>query len=265
MGNQQVLENARQVGQILTQSLLSEDEVLEIYQRLANLQVDLDDDPLAYGPKRMQGKVADCRKALEICENIFLAVSQKMHVAKRALRAKKAGLDLSMKMLFSTDPEVKYAKSVKDREALAAVKLQEEWVDTQKLEQQVEDLDAVLLVIKTKRSDLKDTQGRLRDQLQLCQVEVGLGSRWGEFSAKKSVPLEPKQVYADHTDTVSVEQLLQGMEVELAAPTQVQTLSVAEGKSDSDYTEFLDSIPDVKQNQKQVVDDIDIMSLLEED
>jgi hypothetical protein len=34
-------------------------------------------------------------------------------------------------------------------------------------------------VVRIKRADLKDIQGRLRDQLKVCQEEIGLGGRWG--------------------------------------------------------------------------------------
>jgi hypothetical protein len=44
----------------------------------------------------------------------------------------------------------------------------------------VEDLEAVLTVVRTKRADLKDIQGRLKDQLKVCQEEISLGGRWGK-------------------------------------------------------------------------------------
>lgn len=36
-----------------------------------------------------------------------------------------------------------------------------------------------MTAIKSKRADLRDVQGRLRDQMRLCQEEVGLGGKWG--------------------------------------------------------------------------------------
>jgi hypothetical protein len=43
-----------------------------------------------------------------------------------------------------------------------------------------------MTVIKAKRTDLKDLQGRLRDQLKLCQEQIALGQRWGSktFTSK---------------------------------------------------------------------------------
>jgi hypothetical protein len=37
----------------------------------------------------------------------------------------------------------------------------------------------VLVVVRTKRADLKDISSRLRDQLKICQEEINLGGRWG--------------------------------------------------------------------------------------
>ena len=46
-----------------------------------------------------------------------------------------------------------------------------------------------MAVIKSRRTDLKDVQGRLRDQLRLCQEETGLGAKWGSRAPiGKAVP-----------------------------------------------------------------------------
>ena len=39
--------------------------------------------------------------------------------------------------------------------------------------------DGALLGDKGSAEDLKDVQGRIRDQIKLCQEEIGLGGRWG--------------------------------------------------------------------------------------
>jgi hypothetical protein len=87
--------------------------------------------------------------------------------------------DLGKKSLFANDPETRAGRSVSDREAIAAGKLRKEVALMNDLTILEGDLAAVLDVVKAKRADLKDTEGRLRDQIRLCHEELGLGHRWG--------------------------------------------------------------------------------------
>ena len=198
---------AKEIWESTTLSLLSEDQVVEIYDRLADMEVSLDADPLAFGPKRLQEKMAQWRKCLSETERIFLDVRQSMHKAKRNLRAKKAALDLSTKFLYAEDPEVRSGRNIADRDAFAAIKLKEEWMEVHTCEQLVQDIEAVIIVVKAKRSDLRDTQGRLRDQLRLCQQELDLGGRWG--SKRLNAPeLEPGQGVATGADVEVIDNLI---------------------------------------------------------
>ena len=44
----------------------------KIYERLAIMQVELDPDPLAFGPKRLHAKVAETRSMLPVTERMYL-------------------------------------------------------------------------------------------------------------------------------------------------------------------------------------------------
>jgi len=97
----------------------------------------------------------------------------------RQLRAAQARLDLSIQDLLTSDPEVRAGRSVKDREAIANTKLRTETGLVRKIEQAVEEVKSAITVVKCKKGDLKDTQGRLRDQIRLIGEEISLGSMWG--------------------------------------------------------------------------------------
>jgi hypothetical protein len=150
-----------------------------IYEEVVNLQVSLDSDPLAYGPKRLNNKVALARTMLSRCERLFMTTAQDLHWFKRQHRSETALYDVQMTELLANDPEVRAGPSVSSREAIAKTKLKEDVESLQELDSSIQELEAVLTVIKAKRSDLKDIQGRLRDQLKICQEEIGLGGRWG--------------------------------------------------------------------------------------
>ena len=150
-----------------------------VFTQLSTMTIELDPDPLIYGPKRLNGKVADCRNLLKICESTFLDVSQRLHSASRALRIEETSFEMQRKHMLATDPLVRAERSVSDRDAAATMKLRVEAREIDDLRMQVADLESILRVVKAKRADLKDTQGRLRDQMNLCREELSLNQRWG--------------------------------------------------------------------------------------
>lgn len=150
-----------------------------VFDALTQMEVDLDDDPLVFGPKRLNSKVALCRQHLSRCQQIFLQLSDDLHRLNRAHRQAKLDYDLQMQDMLANDPEVRAGRNVRDREAVAATKLRAEREEIFRLETSIQDLDAVMTVVKAKREDLKDIQGRIRDQVKLCQEEINLGAKWG--------------------------------------------------------------------------------------
>ena len=181
-----------------------------IFTQLGTLEVHLDADPLVYGPKRLNTKTALVRKMLTDCERIFLEVSQRQANYKRQHRAAKVILDVQLKHLLANDPETRAGRAVSEREAIAYGKLKEEVQEVADAENAIEELDAVMQVIKAKRSDLRDIQGRLRDQVRLCQEEIGLGGRWGSKSPR-GVELQPGQGFASGADVAAINELIQNV------------------------------------------------------
>ena len=158
---------------------LTDSNIVQIYEELATLHVELDDDPLLYGPKRLNGKIAQTRAMLTRCEQIFLELSRRLHGCQREHRKQNALLDMAKQDLLANDPEVRAGRNIADRDAIAAIKLRPQIELTQKLETATTDIETILTVVKAKRMDIKDLQNRLKDQIKVCQDEIGLGARWG--------------------------------------------------------------------------------------
>jgi|APSaa5957512622_1039677.scaffolds.fasta_scaffold29324_2 hypothetical protein len=221
----------------------------EIFAELTTLEVQLDSDPLIFGPKRLNGKIALSRKMSSRCERVFLDVSQKLSAYRRSLRTADLLLDLGKKHLLANDPHVRSGRAVSEREAFASEKLQDEVQAVADSQHAVEDLDAVLTVIKAKRSDLRDIQGRLRDQIRLCQEEIGLGSRWGSKSPR-GTELEPGQGFADAADVAEVDDLIETVravsdaeshlsaEVDTSDPEEEQVADLATSADDAEAPQF---------------------------
>lgn len=160
------------------------DEVIvdSIFREIESMNVALDNDPIEFGPKRLNNKVAESRDHLTRCEQLFVRVSHWLQLYKRAHRAAQLDFDLAMQDMLANDPEVRAGRNVKDRDAIATVKMRERREELDRLAITIQDLEALMTVIKSKRTDLKDSQGRLKDQIRLCQEEVGLGAKWGSKS-----------------------------------------------------------------------------------
>jgi hypothetical protein len=170
--------------------VVSHEEIDSIYEELTTMDVGLDPDPIRFGPKRLNGKVAAVKKLVSRCTEIEISLAHRMSLLTRSLRAIEAETDLRLQDMLANDPEVRAGRSVRDREAVAYTKLREERESLTLLKQQVEDIKSSIAVVRAKKNDLKDTQGRLRDQIRLCHEEIALGSTWGSEGYPSGVPLK---------------------------------------------------------------------------
>lgn len=150
-----------------------------VYSRLSKMDVGLDADPIEFGPSRLNNKIAEVRTFLSQTEKTFMEVSQNLHKYKRDLLVNETQYNIEQTNLMATDPHVRSGRSQQEREALASTQLVGIQSKINECKLAVHDLEDVLKVIKAKRTDLKDLQGRIRDQLKLCQEQVALGQRWG--------------------------------------------------------------------------------------
>lgn len=154
-----------------------------IFTSLGTMEVTLDPDPLEFGPKRMNGKVAKTRTLLSHCERIFLQVSHSLQLYKRAHRGAQLQFELKTQDLLANDPETRAGRNVRDRDAIATMRLRSEREVINLMEVTIQDLEMTLTVVKAKRADLRDIQVRLAQQQKLCEAEIGLGAKWGSKPA----------------------------------------------------------------------------------
>ena len=156
------------------------DYLNSIYTNLSKMDVQLDPDPIEFGPSKLNNKTAEARRYLSQTEKIFMEVSQNLHKYKRDLLISETQYKLEETRLMANDPHVRSGRSQQEREALASTQLVHIQSKINSCKLAVHDLEDVLKVIKAKRTDLKDLQGRIRDQLKLCQEQIALGQRWGQ-------------------------------------------------------------------------------------
>ena len=158
---------------------INQDAIDHIFVSLVKMEIKLEENPLEYGPRHFNMKTAQARRFLADTESLFLKVSSWIQKYKAAHRVSETLLELNKKNLYTNDPETRAGRNFSDREAIASVKLRSDVEELSRMVSVLEDLGAVITAIKSKRADLKDIQGRIRDQIKLCQEEIGLGGRWG--------------------------------------------------------------------------------------
>lgn len=168
-----------------------EEYVEGIYEVLMEMGVTLDPNPLEYGPSSLSEKIAQCREYLGQCDKIFLTLSQAHHHTRKALTKATQLFALGSDQARALDPEVRAGRSDKEREAIVTMKLIDERKEIMRLESALQDIDVVLKVVKAKQADLKDTRGRIKDQITLCQEELALGNKWGKTKREPLPELKP--------------------------------------------------------------------------
>ena len=159
--------------------VISQPTLERSFMFLEKLEIDLDENPLAFGPSRLNQKVATARQMLTAMEKLYNRVSQWLQKYKATHRTAETSLGLAKQHLFASDPETRAGRNQTTQDAIASVKLADEVKEVARLGSVIEDLGALMVVLKAKRSDLRDVQARIRDQMKLCQEEIGLGSHWG--------------------------------------------------------------------------------------
>jgi len=158
------------------------ERIARTYSELKKMEIRLDPNPIEYGPKRFNHRIAKTRAMLTRLEQIFLQTSEDLHYFKRRISAKTALYELDKRDLMINDPKCRVGRSQGEREALADVQLRPEIESLQTLILAAQDLESLMVVIKSKRTDLKDIQGRMREQMKLIEHDIGMGARWGSNS-----------------------------------------------------------------------------------
>jgi hypothetical protein len=236
----------------------------KIFERLTAMTVELYENPIEYGPGPLANKVVEARNYLDETEDMFLNVSHWIQKYTAAHRSAKLSLELGIHHLLANDPETRAGRNLETQKAIAQVKLRDEVEEVNKIAAVLEDLGAVLQVIKSKRADLKDTQQRIRDLQNLCRELIGLGERWGSKPLPgQEVPDLDKAPEVDRTNLRDLQNLFKNptpAEEEEPAPP-APALEFSQGTEESD-DEKIDSILEALPEPETSGNKLDLDTLL---
>jgi hypothetical protein len=162
----------------LNKAIVSPEYISETYDALDKMDVELDEDPLDYGPSRLNSKIKQCRDYLSIVEKTSLRASRKLLGIKETHRATHKLYQIEEDRLMNGDPDVRAGRNIDDRRAIARLKLPEQVAELIWLEQGIEDMQNVLDSLKFKQIGLKNVQSQIKEQRNLCNEDLALGRTW---------------------------------------------------------------------------------------
>lgn len=151
----------------------------EIFRCLETLDVELDHNPLEYGPSRINEKLAQISNYKNEVDSIQNEVMEKLYLAEQKLREEDGLLTLAVQHYMIHDLSVQAARTAKEREAVARDLCGLQVQQVALLQSAVQDWNRLLTVVKAKQASMVATSRRLKDQIKMCQAEIQIGGYWG--------------------------------------------------------------------------------------
>ncbi len=145
---------------------LTREQLEEIIEEIALYDVELESDPTQphLGTKYLQETISKCRRLQNRVQYYFQIVKLHEKKIKLDLRQREIDLELKTNQKLADDPLVRQQPSVKDREALAAVMLQEEHMVVADLKVQLLDVEETVKLVKFKYDQLRQTSNDVKMQ-----------------------------------------------------------------------------------------------------
>jgi hypothetical protein len=182
--------------------VIDADRIKQVHDSIRTMpEILLDPDPLSSGPQAMNNKRALIRNYIGRCTDIELQILEDLGVFHRELARDQAKYKIQFQSLMASNPHVRAGRSADDRRAAADVILAELVAGISESELAVDDLERLLVVVRTKKTDLKNLQAQLKEQMKTCEHELSLGGKWGQSKAPLYGDLKPvASSNVDHID-----------------------------------------------------------------
>lgn len=159
---------------------LDDEQIDRIFERLEEITVQLDPDPIRRGPKYLNKKVAEIRNYMNEVQRFRRVVLQEKRKLNAVLNRKEAQYELKFNDLMANDERVTSKSSKSDREAKADDILRDLKSEIMDLQSELDDAKHVEEVVDSKRRELKDLNRDIRLQKRLIEDEIDTGAMWGE-------------------------------------------------------------------------------------
>lgn len=222
---------------------MKETRITDIFDRISELNIELDDDPIARGPKFLNNMVALCRNYTNEVQNFSRECHMHIRDVEHKLRIAKTDYELQFNDLMANDPEVRALRSHSkaDREAVANTRLSALQEEINSLELSLSDLGHVNTVITSKLHEFRDVNRDIRLQMQIIQAEIKIGAMWGNDMEYDAPHISAKDIttLSDEAPEEVFENPNEDEEIKSKPELVVQALEAPEDYADLDFSEFL--------------------------
>jgi len=185
---------------------MDDERVDEVFARLAEIDIELDYDPIERGPKFLNNMVASCRNYTTEVQRYMRECQMYIRTIERQLRTAEARYELEYNDIMSNDPDIikMRAHSKADRESLTKMKLQDLVGEITNLEMSVTDARHVETVIDSKLRELRDINRDIRLQKRLIEDEIQTGAFWGNDQGSDTKHMDESDMDLDVGDVFEV-------------------------------------------------------------
>lgn len=233
-----------------TMKTLSDEQIQKIFDRLEEIDISLDPNPIERGPKYLNNMVAEVRNKANEVRRFQRLVLQEKRQLEQILNRKETEYNLKFDDLMATNDQVQKRSSKSDREAMANSMLKDLREEIMDLESELEDAKLVEETIDSKLSELRDLNRDIRLQKKLIQEEIEIGSAWGDNTSKgdNQIEVEDSEIgdlLGDSLDDDTSSSLDKDFPVEEDS-----------GPSNSDRNDDSESSPEDTETEKDLLDQL---------
>jgi len=207
---------------------MTEEQIDKMLERLKEINVELDPDPLGQGPAVLQNKVALVRNYTTEVQGYVRSVQLYFRQVELGLQYAKSDYELQFNDLMATDQEILNMRNLSqaDRKAVANTRLRDEMEEINRLELELTSTKHLLTVVQDKQNELKGVMSAIRIQRDLIKSEIETGSFWGteDAASDHEDPTKPQKVSSQKKVSESLSRQ--------AAETEKQAFDVEEDEID---------------------------------
>jgi len=158
--------------------VVDEDWLDRSYKSMEGFTVELDPNPIEFGPGRIVEKIHQLRNFQNRVRDMDLQASRDLSRVRRLKSHLEASYNAHRDHLLSTNLNVRVQKSAGDRVAMVNVHLPNLVQALEGLKIQEQQLVGFLAAVKTTTSNLRDTDRQINAQIRLVGQEISLGAQW---------------------------------------------------------------------------------------
>lgn len=214
-----------------------------IYDRLPELVLELDPDPVGRGPDYLQNLISKVRGYLNETSVYLQDVLRAKASLESDLEALTASFEISSNELMVTDDRVRRLPAIQDRLAMINVILSEAYRAILEKKREVNNIGYVEKAVRHRHKELDNTMSAIRLQRSLLQSDARTGAFYGDENSKSRGDTWRGKEASDPADDIEsddIDRLLAETEAEQAAEAEVgQDVEAPEPESLGDQLDGL--------------------------